>query len=592
MFDFKMTNRTWTGLAILAILVVGLGVAISPSADFTLAQPTSTNSYIVQGRDVAAAESAVQSVGGLITDELRIIRAVGADLTDAQVEKLRDYGEGITIYENKRVKVSGLVPETNYPTYVGAEDLHMTGLDGQGVTVAVLDTGLWRTGGTEFAPDQSVRLLAQFDAIRDREDPTFYQSGGYDQDIDDPNGHGTHVASVILSSNQTSAGRFQGVAPGANIVAVRAFEADGSGQYLDVIKSLDWIVTNKDAYNIRVLNLSFSGDAVALYWEDPLNQAIMATWQAGIVVVAAAGNAGPAAMTIGVPGNVPYVITVGAMTDNYTPTDPSDDELASFSSAGPTYEGHQKPEIVAPGGHILGIMPPNSSIALQYPQYMHSDGDYFTMSGTSQAAAVVSGVVALMLQNDPGLSPDDIKCRLMETANSSTDVDGSPIYTVFQQGSGVVAAVDAVNDTTTGCANVEMDIALDLAGEEHYAGFAMRDKETGEFSLFDPNSSCIDGDQRDDYNHDGVENDDDCYYGKSTKKGHKWHGRGKGGKKGRWNKKKMWGNRAVFRRSVVWSSRSVFRRGFVPNEEILSEGSIWSTGLMEPVGITQWVEQE
>ena len=151
------------------------------------------------------------------------------------------------------------------------------------------------------------------------------------------------MTSVILSSNQTPAGRFQGVAPGANVVAVRAFESDGSGQYLDVIKGLDWIVANKDVFGIRVLNLSFSGDAVALYWEDPLNQAVMATWQAGIVVVAAAGNAGPAAMTIGVPGNVPYIITVGAMTDNYTPSDPTDDELASFSSAGPTYEGHLKP---------------------------------------------------------------------------------------------------------------------------------------------------------------------------------------------------------------------------------------------------------
>ena len=103
-----------------------------------------------------------------------------------------------------------------------------------------------------------------------------------------------------------------------------------------MIRGIDWVVANKDAYDIRVLNLSFSAAPRSNYWDDPLSQAVMAAWEAGIVVVASAGNTGPAPLTIGVPGNVPYVVTVGAMTDNYTPADPGDDVLASFSAAGPT----------------------------------------------------------------------------------------------------------------------------------------------------------------------------------------------------------------------------------------------------------------
>ena len=126
---------------------------------------------------------------------------------------------------------------------------------------------------------------------------------------------------------------------------------------------MSWVVRNAKTYNIRVLNLSFAAPPRSYYWEDPLNQAVMKAWQAGIVVVASAGNTGPKPMTIGVPGNVPYVITVGAMTDRDTPSKGSDDELASFSSTGPTYEGFVKPEIVAPGGHVMATMKNSSKIA-------------------------------------------------------------------------------------------------------------------------------------------------------------------------------------------------------------------------------------
>ena len=141
----------------------------------------------------------------------------------------------------------------------------------------------------------------------------------------------------------------------------------------------------------------------------------MRAWQAGIVVAAAAGNTGPQPMSIGVPGNVPYVITAGAMSDNFTPGDPTDDFLASFSSSGPTVEGFVKPDVVAPGGHMLGLMPLNATIAQLHKKFKHA-ASYFTMSGTSQATAVTSGVAALMLKQNPGLTPDEVKCRLMSSA--------------------------------------------------------------------------------------------------------------------------------------------------------------------------------
>jgi len=202
----------------------------------------------------------------------------------------------------------------------------------------------------------------------------------------------------------------------------------------------------------------------------------MKAWQAGIVVVASAGNEGPDPQTISVPGNVPYVITVGAMTDNFTPADPTDDRLASFSSAGPTYEGFVKPEVVAPGGHIWSLMPMSARIAQEHPTYQN-DGDFFTMSGTSQSAAVVSGAVALLLQAEPGLKPDEVKCKLIASARVAVDPSGRKAYSAFQQGAGLINAYDARYETRRDCANRGLDVAKDLDGTEHYGGPAKQDTD-------------------------------------------------------------------------------------------------------------------
>ncbi len=359
--------------------------------------------------------------------------------------------------------VAALTPlyQTNYPALVGADKLQQRGITGRGVTIAMLDTGLWQDATQMYGS----RVLATEDVT----------NGGDGPVTGDPYGHGTHITSIAAGGAENAALQYLSIAPQANLVIVRAFDGQGGGRYVDVIAGLNWIIANQQKYNIRVVNLSFGSDPESNYWDDPLAQAVMAAWQAGIVVVAAAGNSGPGPMTIGVPGNVPYVITVGALTDNYTPYDPTDDRLASFSSTGPTYEGFVKPELVAPGGHMAASMSSSSYLANIDPNSMSVGQQMFTMSGTSQATAVTTGVVALMLQANPGLTPDNVKCRLLASAAAAVTPTGTLAYSVFQQGAGLINAAAAVNSTASGCANQGLNVAADLAGTRAFR----RSRESG-----------------------------------------------------------------------------------------------------------------
>ena len=375
----------------------------------------------------------------------------------------------------------------SYPSLAGADSLHARGLTGLAVTVAVLDTGYWHHPSLDTNTLGLGRVLVQYDAVSDGMDSQQLSvlaltSLGAPVNTDG-SGHGSHLSGIILNTERAGDGRFFGIAPDANLVSVRAFDANGRGSYSSVIRGIDWVVRNAGAYRVRVLNLSLGAAPQSRYWEDPLNRAVMRAWQAGIVVVTSAGNTGPAPQTITVPGNVPYVITVGAMTDNYTPANPADDRLTSFSAAGPTYEGFVKPDVVAPGGHVWSLMPTYATIAQGHPAYQNS-GDYFTMSGTSQAAAVTSGVVALLLQAQPGLTPDQVKCKLMSSARPAVDASGAFAYSVFQQGAGLIDAAAARDSERLDCANRGLDIEADLAGTQHYGGGARHDAQ-GQYYLAD-----------------------------------------------------------------------------------------------------------
>lgn len=467
-------------------LETGDHVAVEASKDGTtwreigrITGPASESSFSRMSFDMSRYVSATTSVRlvSRLTPALLNTDAVYIDSVELEYDSV--YATGVS-----------------YPTLAGAEPLHNQGVNGLLVTVAVLDTGYWKHPALDTTALGLSRVLAQYDAFSDTSDSNSLAllgltSLGTTADTDS-SGHGTHVTGIMLNTQRSDDGRYFGIAPNANLVSIRAFDADGRGTYSSVIRGLDWIVKNKDAHRIRVLNLSFGATPRSYYWDDPLNRAVMKAWKAGIVVVASAGNDGPTPQTITVPGNVPYIITVGAMTDNYTPADPSDDRLASFSAAGPTYEGFVKPEVVAPGGHVWSLMSTKARIAQEHPTYQN-DGDYFTMSGTSQAAAVVSGAVALLLQAEPGLTPDEVKCKLMASARPAVDPSGKYAYSVFQQGAGLINAYDARYEVRHDCANRGLDVQKDLDGTEHYRGPAEQSSNGAYYLTTNPGESWDQG---------------------------------------------------------------------------------------------------
>lgn len=422
-------------------------------------------SYIISSSNYQLLKERVRELQLVPSHELAIINAVAVTLNQSQLSKLQKNLE-LQVTSNHEVELTGgrawgkrkWQPKSEVNSLIETAAAHKAYNFGGGVTIGFLDTGLDQLSGLSTDLYGGDKAWGTYDAVND-------SVSNYDNEA---SGHGTHVASIAANSDYDVYGKIYGVAPNAALVGIKAFDAQGKSTYADVIRGIDWALQVKDHINLRVLNMSFSGPVRSHYWDDPLNQAVMKAWQAGIVVVASAGNTGPEPMTIGVPGNVPYIITVGAMTDNYS-DGLFDDKLATFSSAGPTVEAFVKPEIVAPGGHLSGLMSYDSQIVLEHPEF-HDGGRYFEMSGTSQAAGVVSGVVALMLTQDPSLTPDEVKCRLIDSAHSARTATGSLAYSVFQQGAGMVNVADALKSKASGCANQGLDIAQDLNGEKHFSG--------------------------------------------------------------------------------------------------------------------------
>jgi hypothetical protein len=409
---------------------------------------------------------AILPAGGNLTLSLQLSRTVAAaSHPQSSFDLEAHFGESCSVelipgYPDNRV-------DTYYPTVTGADLLHQHGVTGLGVTVAVLDSGLWETEALRVDTRGEPRVVARYDAIADREG-----------EAHDESGHGTHMSSIIAQSGRAggpSGDSYRGIAPDARLVAVKAFAADGQGDFLHIIRGLQWVHDKREELDIRVLNLSFAARPRWPYWQDPINQAVMRLWRAGIVVVAAAGNEGPDSMTVGSPGNLPYVITVGSVTDSWTVASTDDDYIPDFSSRGPTPSGHIKPDIVAPGGHMSGITRPGSTLAREFPEYFLSTGD-FVMTGTSQSAALVSGLAALLLQVEPTLTPDDLKCALTSSANPAINRDGRLSYSPFQQGTGYVDIRRAITLGERGCGNAGMDIDADIEGEQYFTGPAVFDK--------------------------------------------------------------------------------------------------------------------
>lgn len=390
---------------------------------------------------------------------------------------------------------------------VGADLLHATKLPngraikGRDVTVAVIDSGVYfdRTVKDLLGDKVQGLFVGQADFVGagscTGSGAGITQQTGYcftnHEHSRDPYGHGSHVAGIIWNNfTDADTGVNVGIAPEAKILSIRTLNEQGLGTYEDVIEGVQYAVENRVLHNIRVLNMSISAPVSAPYFVDPLNRAVMAAWASGIVVVTAAGNSGPGAERVTVPGNSPYVITVGAINNNRTPGYWADDTLPRWSANGPTAEGFVKPDVLAPGSNLVSFMyndpmnPTNSAwLVRQHPDYSET-ASLFRMNGTSMATAVTSGVVALMLQAQPALTPDEVKTRLIRSAQPAVGEDGQAQFNIFQQGAGRIWAPLAV--LTEGLpserANSGLNIQNDLAHgwetpeelAQHYQGAIRR----------------------------------------------------------------------------------------------------------------------
>jgi serine protease AprX len=269
--------------------------------------------------------------------------------------------------------------------------------------------------------------------------------------LSDPGGHGTHVAGTIAGNGGRSSGQYIGIAPGANVADVRVLDENGNGRASSVILGIQWSLAHRVQYNIRVLNLSLGAQAPGTYKLDPLSAAVEIAWERGLVVVAAVGNSGGAPDS---PGADPYVITVGATDDRQT-TPVGDDLVGWFSSYGTPVDSTAKPDLVAPGRRIISIRAPGSSLDRLLPDHVvtaSNGATYFRLTGTSMATAVVSGVAALLLEQQPGLNPDQVKAILTGTARPFGQSSGSSPNPAAI-GSGLADAYGAVTSGARGRAN-------------------------------------------------------------------------------------------------------------------------------------------
>jgi hypothetical protein len=254
--------------------------------------------------------------------------------------------------------------------------------------------------------------------------------------------------------------------------------------------------------------------------------------------------------------------------------------VTSFSSAGPTVEGFVKPDLVAPGGHMLGLMGFEHQIAIDHPTFHDGPTDvpYFTMSGTSQSAAVVTGAAALLLQAEPALTPDQVKCRLMVTARPAIAADGSSLFNLFRQGAGLINVWDALEVEINDCANTGMDIAADLSGDKHFAGSARQD-EDGNYYIEGLDGFIWSDDSL--YSEGFIWSDDSLF-----SEGFIWSD------KSFWSEGFIWSDGTVASGGFIWSDSSVFSGGFIWSDSADGSGSAPAVSEETGMSINAWVDQE
>lgn len=380
-------------------------------------------------------------------DDVQLLEIIGAaviSVDSAELIELASRGDVTRVSLDAPIRPSS----HNMPAVVtGADQVWSSdfpggGFDGSGVTVAVIDSGI-DDKHMDFKKGASVDRVDLIETVaRD----------GY--------GHGTHVAGIVAGSGDSFNGNSgkkkneeplenpsRGIAPGCTILALRVLDEDGSGLTSTVIEAIEYAISQQQAQNIRVLNLSLGHPVFESYLSDPLTLACAAAVEAGIAVVASVGNNGssdgnPAYGTVNSPANAPWVIGVGASKGNGT-VSRSDDEVAAFSSRGPTpIDGIIKPDLVAPGYGIISTAPVECLITTEYDVVVANEDSgnklFAQLNGTSMAAPMVSGTLALLFQANPSLNPNTAKAILMYTAEKMTEPD------ILTQGSGHLNTEGAV----------------------------------------------------------------------------------------------------------------------------------------------------
>ncbi|MFP5264345.1 MAG: S8 family peptidase [Blastocatellia bacterium] len=395
----------------------------------------------------------VGNSGGSVKKSYRNLNAIAVEIPAKAVEALASRKDIKFASLDATTRVAGHLETTtgtdqarNY--WNSSNDGGSLGaLDGSGIGIAILDSGVDPAHHAFHSGGAGSRIIQSID---------FTGEGR----TDDPYGHGTHVASTAAGCAHVGAGAYTGIAPGANIINVRVLGSEGQGAVSDALAGIDWCITNKGLYNIRVLNMSFGAISFDSYVNDPLCQAVRRAFDEGMVACVAAGNLGKDENgtklygAIHSPGVEPSAITVGA-TNTFGTDERSDDRVASFSSRGPTrgytadadgakhYDNLIKPDIVAPGNRLIEAKSPGNYLVTKHPELDTQVSSYaphamMYMSGTSMATPVVAGAAALMLQQNPSLTPNLLKAALEFTAQPISGFNN------FEQGAGQLNVEGAV----------------------------------------------------------------------------------------------------------------------------------------------------
>lgn len=397
---------------------------------------------IQKSRSSNGLEQLISDLDGQITKDLKFINALAVELPAKHIRRLSQNAaihwislDAPVIETGCKQCISTTNLKNNYNQSVYASKVWNTPpyLQGKGITVAVVDSGI-----NKAHADLKERVIAE---------KNFRSKSG----VEDSFGHGTFVAGVIAGNGSASNGSYIGIAPKANLLNVKVSGALGEAHESDVIAGLQWIYEQRAKYKIRVVNLSINSSVEQSYHKSPLAAACEILWFNGIVVVASSGNNGSGKLYP--PANDPFIITVGA-TDEMGTATIVDDNIPAFSAFGTTKDGFAKPDLVAPGRFIVGPLASTlSTLALLHRTNIIAQ-NYFMMSGTSVSAPIVSGAVALLLEDEPSLTPDQVKYRLTSTANKNWRA-----YNAGQAGAGELDINAALQSNSTKSANTEIPVS-------------------------------------------------------------------------------------------------------------------------------------